>query len=323
MIVYIPIDRKDIFFHNVYYTESEQFMAHAQERIPRKGGTTYSPRKGGERRLPTTRRAISCMPSISNYTQLWAGMQINSTIDYKGAIRYTVKMHIEFYPASEHAEIIVPVPKPAKNIIPNWYKDIKGSNDIKFRDDGANDSEAGIKRCMPFFDGLTSGYIQESWTDIYIKRVGDNIQYSFPQGPTIIELRDSPSIHIPDQYYNLEFVWKMQWLPKMPKGWSMFFTSPNNRIDLPFRSFDGIIDSDNYYNCGSDGGNYPFLINKGFEGLIPAGTPMYQMIPIKRESWTSSHTEYNFKKSAKALSLVKRHIFSGYKKECWNRKDYA
>ena len=76
MIVYIPIDRKDIFFHNVYYTESEQFMAHAQERIPRKGGTTYSPRKGGERRLPTTRRAISCMPSISNYTQLWAGMQI-------------------------------------------------------------------------------------------------------------------------------------------------------------------------------------------------------------------------------------------------------
>ena len=70
MIVYISMNGENIILvHNVYYTESEQFMAHAQERIPRKGGTTCSPRKGGERRLPTTLQRASCMPSMYKYSK--------------------------------------------------------------------------------------------------------------------------------------------------------------------------------------------------------------------------------------------------------------
>jgi hypothetical protein len=64
----------------VYYTESGQFIAHAQERIPRKGGTTCSARKGAERRLPTTQRAISCMPSIYKYSKGMGVCQIGAGI---------------------------------------------------------------------------------------------------------------------------------------------------------------------------------------------------------------------------------------------------
>jgi hypothetical protein len=34
-------------------------------------------------------------------------------------------------------------------------------------------------------------------------------------------------------------------------------------------------------------GNIPFFIKEGFSGVIPKGTPIAQVIPFKRESWTS------------------------------------
>ena len=43
----------------------------------------------------------------------------------------------------------------------------------------------------------------------------------------------------------------------------------------------GIIDSDKY----SSPGNLPFFIKEGFTGMIPAGTPYLQIVPIKRSSW--------------------------------------
>jgi hypothetical protein len=42
LIIYIPIDREDIFFHNTYYTEREPFnlMLRRRGNNPRKGGLT-------------------------------------------------------------------------------------------------------------------------------------------------------------------------------------------------------------------------------------------------------------------------------------------
>ena len=54
--------------------------------------------------------------------------------------------------------------------------------------------------------------------------------------------------------------------------------SPINRFDLPFLSISGFIDCNYGFSLA---GNMPFFIKKGFEGVIPAGTPYMQIIPIK------------------------------------------
>jgi hypothetical protein len=49
-----------------------------------------------------------------------------------------------------------------------------------------------------------------------------------------------------------------------------------------FTVLEGFVDTDAY----SAPVNFPFVLNDiDFEGLIPAGTPMVQVIPIKRDSW--------------------------------------
>ncbi len=122
-------------------------------------------------------------------------------------------------------------------------------------------------------------------------------------------------------FYPLEFIWKIHWMPKLPKGWSALMTSPSNRLDLPFRAFTGIVDSDLFYGMGfNEGGNFPFYINKDFEGIIPIGTPMYQIIPFKRENWKSTVLKYNQEDSLKKYRNVRRHFANGYRKEHWQKK---
>lgn len=231
-------------------------------------------------------------------------------------------MNIEFYPDSKLTEQVVPFPKPAKLYIPDWYKDIKKNEEKEIIPDGRVIDDWGIKRCMPFFDGLTAGYIQESWTDIYIKKEEDGVVFSYPHGPSIIDVRKQASVPVPKGFYDIEFIWKMHWLPKLPKGWSALITSPFNRTDLPYMSLTGIIDSDLLYINGDTGGNYPFFIQDGFEGIIPAGSPLYQIIPIKRESWKSSAQKFDVDKSVKKVHEYKKYIYYGYKRVFWQKKSY-
>jgi hypothetical protein len=112
-------------------------------------------------------------------------------------------------------------------------------------------------------------------------------------------------------------------MPKLPKGWSALITSPNNRFDLPFRATTGIVDSDLFYGMSAgQGGNYPFYLNKGFEGIIPVGTPMYQIIPFKRENWKSTQLKYDEEDAIKKHTNIRRHFVSGYKKEYWQKKTF-
>ncbi len=237
---------------------------------------------------------------------------------------YTKSMKIEFVPSGKEAELLVPSPKPAKAYIPDWYKKIRPTDGIAMNhQDHMKEDFGAIKRCMPFFDALNQGYIQETWTEIYIKNNEDgHLAYAFPSGPNIVEMR-KPSLEIPEMFYPFEFAWKIHWMPKLPKGWSALITSPNNRFDLPFRATTGIVDSDLFYGMSAgQGGNYPFYLNKGFEGIIPVGTPMYQIIPFKRENWKSTQLKYDEEDAIKKHTNIRRHFVSGYKKEYWQKKTF-
>ena len=70
-------------------------------------------------------------------------------------------------------------------------------------------------------------------------------------------------------------------------------------------------------------GQYPFYINKDFEGLIPAGTPMYQMIPFKRESWTSGCLEFDATTNERNTRTMKNKFWGTYKQNFWQKKNFS
>jgi hypothetical protein len=230
-------------------------------------------------------------------------------------------MKIEFIPSDENAQYIIPSPKPAKNYIPKWYKNLpsQGNASVEFAPD--HTLERNVKKCLPFFDAMTAGYIQEAWCDIHF-RVNEfnEFEYNTSSDIEIIRIRNKTSVEIPDKFYPLEFTWVVPWIPKTPKGWSILITDPLNSLDRPFVTTSGLVDSDNFFHAPN--GSAPFYIYKNFNGFIEKGTPLFQMIPIKRESWNSDLKEYDRIEVKKREYFLKTKFQNIYRKNFWQKKEY-
>jgi hypothetical protein len=227
---------------------------------------------------------------------------------------------VKFVPKSYEAELLVPKPLPANKYMPDWYKKMPVFKNNKIEIDSFNGrANLTAKACVPFSDSFSMGYIVETWCDINIESGEDeeSINYAYSSSPQIIEHRDSTTNNWSDSYYKMDFAWKLQWIPQLPSGYSMLYTHPFNRPELPFLSLTGIVDSDRFNYEG--GANHPFLIKKGFSGIIPAGTPFLQMIPFKRDNWASEFEDHNEKNQLKAI-LPRKYFWGGYKKMFWNKK---
>ena len=240
---------------------------------------------------------------------------------------YALKNKVVFNPTSKMAELSVPPPKPARNYLPEWYKKMNAFDTKKPEFNEYGGVNFNVKMCMPFADSFSAGYIQESWQDIYIEseQLEDgsfNIKYFYPTKPEIISYRNEVSIPTSDKFYNAEFVFHPAWVPELPSGWSMLYVNPFNRMDLPFNFLSGIVDADKFKQSEYKS-NIPFYINKPFSGLVPKGTPLIQMIPIKRESWSSEISSFNENEQAKITEKVRQHFWGGYKKMFWQKKEYS
>ena len=209
--------------------------------------------------------------------------------------------------------------EPIKKAIPDWYKKIKSDFDNK----NFSSVGKGIKYCMPFLDSLTTGYYIPMPCDVYVEKIGEN-DYKFSWGDPDISVADireqAPNITVPHPagYSDRHYIWRTPISIKLPPGYSAIYTHPLNRFDLPFITLSGIID----FDVSIAGGNIPFFIKDGFEGLIPAGTPIIQVIPFKRESWQSKKDPKVLQES---LMIRRKSIFSlsgFYKNNLWSRKSY-
>jgi hypothetical protein len=231
-------------------------------------------------------------------------------------------MNINFLPFSKDIEELVPPPVPSKITIPRWYKEKPNFslNNVTF-DDAGKIENLELKQCMPFLDSLMTGYTQLTWVDIYVKKENDKLILRTASGPDIVHVREKNNLPIDkNEYYDTEFIWQIPYSPKTPKGYSTIFTHPFNRFDLPFTTLTGIVDTDDFYHVPN--GNYPFYIKNGFEGIIPAGTPMYQMIPLKRENWESNFEQFNeIEKSKRHYVFISRFV-NTYKQDFWKKKKY-
>lgn len=174
-------------------------------------------------------------------------------------------------------------PKPASACVPEWYKNLDSYIDAKKHPIGIGGTSATVKRCMPLFDSIVAGYILFTPVDVYVSQRDGEPWFEWPSF-NIIQfnpVHQAPTHPDRNDHKTLYPKWINPWSIKTEPGYSVLFVKPFHR-ESAFTIFPGIVDTDTYYSPV----NFPFVLNDvNYEGLIPAGTPMVQVIPFKRESW--------------------------------------
>jgi len=225
---------------------------------------------------------------------------------------------IKFF--SEHE--FLDMPSPARKHIPEWYKKAEKYTGGKPHINHPQDiGRSTIKACTPFLESYTNGYIIELWQDIEVIYLQGAPLINWNTKPDVIEARDLSSLQgfpIGEESANYSFAWKSPFMIKTPKNYSILVSHPFNRLDLPFTTLTGIVDSDTTVT----GGNIPFMLKKGFEGIIPKGTPIAQIIPFKRNSWESEKDSSLLKESKRLTSIYRSSVSGVYKKIAWHKKEY-
>jgi len=203
---------------------------------------------------------------------------------------------IEFSPIIANSDLItanVDPPITAKNVIPNWFKNIPRYSDgsKKLRTDDMSHNLT-LRHCSPFLDAFCSGYVMTTWTDIHFTRQKDGstlISYGNNElcrkidPPLLYQAGVNTYVKGPLGYTDFIFAWKTYWRVRTPKGVSCLFTQPMNRPDLPFITLSGVIETDSW--TGSDVLNV--CMKDDFEGTISKGTPFVQIVPFIRSDWDS------------------------------------
>lgn len=200
---------------------------------------------------------------------------------------------IEFLCADEDYGII-PQPYPSSKHIPDWFKALPS------RIEGPSDFDnATIKRCSPFLDTMTIGYIIPLAADIYITTNEDSshvsYEWKFPKNmienhnPDQVSSPKSPNTWVGNKPPMKFLNW---WMIKTPPDYSLLFVPPLNRPDPRFTCFSGIVDYP-YYEL--EYVNFPFIFNQpNFTGTLEAGTPLVQVIPFKKDQLLTKHRSRPF-----------------------------
>jgi hypothetical protein len=210
-------------------------------------------------------------------------------------------------------------PIPASSLIPEWYKKTESYLNKEKVPNGKGGNNSTIKRCMPVFDAIVSGYLLLLPADVYV---------SFKEEESVFQWSDFDLIsfhpleqgHLhPVQNGNPFPKFINPWAIKTPKGYSTLFTHPMHHA-LPFTTLPGVVDTDKY----TAPVNIIFALNDPkWEGLIPKGTPIAQVIPFKRENWKKNiGGQKELEQQFKVSSELNTKFFDRYKNMFRSHKEY-
>jgi hypothetical protein len=224
-------------------------------------------------------------------------------------ITFTNVLGLDFFP-----------PKPAVKEVPDWYRNTPEyvNNETK-KITTPGSSPHTIKKCMPVFDAITSGYILYTQVDIQVAEENDLPFYTWSdQGAIAFHPNQQASFH-PLENGAPYPKWINPYAISTPPGYSVLFMQPMHRESI-FTILPGIVDTDKYKGTV----NFPFVLNDvKWRGLIPAGTPMAQVIPFKRESWEHKiGSDKERIEQEKVIRKLKTLFFNSYKRQFWSRKEY-
>jgi hypothetical protein len=149
-----------------------------------------------------------------------------------------------------------------------------------------------VKRCPPFVDAMRAGFLIPLMCDVTVEKGEFLWDNALPPGGSAPYVRSPIGFHDPSQvrgsplFRDDRFVIKFHnlWTIEAPEGYALFFTHPANRFDLPFTTLTGLVDGDRYHDNWI---HFPAYWHDGaFSGVLPRGTPIAQVVPVKRESWS-------------------------------------
>ena len=184
-------------------------------------------------------------------------------------------------------EAVLPRPIPAVRGLPDWFKAMpqKAVSSL------SHDQQFTVKKCPPFVDAMTYGFLMPLVADLRIedgafawdREVPGGALTSYPRSP--IDFHDACQVTGTPFFDDDRFVVKFNnfWTIELPPGYSLLVTHPFNRPDLPFVTLTGLIDADLYRDNFI---HFPaHWRDADFNGVLPQGTPVAQCVPIKRETW--------------------------------------
>lgn len=189
------------------------------------------------------------------------------------------KPGIEFLCRPEDAGVLAP-PTPAREVMPSWFKRLPAV------DRGHLTPTSGgltVKRCMPFVDALSAGWILPLVATVRLEILDDgrtvNSGWEFDR-----EMVSNHGTHQvagnpreprpPCKFHNY-------WTIRTPPGWSCLFVPPLNRRNEVVEVVAGVVDTDSYASLI----HFPFFaVAADGVYVLEKGTPLVQVIPFKRDT---------------------------------------
>lgn len=215
---------------------------------------------------------------------------------------------IEFHtPAATFDKI--PHPYPASRHVPEWLKQMP--TDLA---DGGT-----VKRCPPFITAMTAGYIIPAPHDMWFEMSSQGEVKAYCDQKIV-------SKHVAEQYRGAPFAaspvlkFLNPWIVVTPPEYACMITGPVNRFEVPLMPLTGIVETGTYYKevqlpmvC---------LLSPGQSFALPRGAPLIQVIPFKRDSWTSRSGFIDMPRRDKQQQgfIADPHE---YKKQYWRKLEFS
>ena len=210
------------------------------------------------------------------------------------------------------------LPKPAKNFIPKWFKDMPRQ---------INDAVT-VKQCPSFPDYFSQGYIIPMWTDVKLKSDVDSWSWETPIDKV------SWNHHGSDQFLNHtkasfngvegQFVFKAicPWRIITPPGWSVLQLPLFYHFNKEWSVLPGVIDTDIH----SEINQQVLYHGNGKEVMIKCGDPFVLYIPFKRSNKLKHEIRYKTPEDSKkfekdVLQIRKSFIPNGSYREMQRKRD--
>ncbi len=192
----------------------------------------------------------------------------------------------------ESFEVFRPVA--AKDLQPDWWKK------QKIRVDQRGRTTQTIRSCPSMQDWLTMGYYIVATQDIPVR---NGVKWEYPDGGERFTTEQNspqfsqshPSSQLADvvEYLGEDgpvkdaFKISSYWNMKTPEGYSVLFLDPFMFQNKYFACWQGVIDTDGF-NVNLDNAQIIFYPRVNHSFTIPAGTPLVQIFPFKRDEWHST-----------------------------------
>ncbi len=175
-------------------------------------------------------------------------------------------------------EGVIAPPVPAKAALPAWFRQLPGIDSDQL---SATNNALTIKRCMPFLDAMTAGWVipLAATVRLEISNGGGEVTAGWEFDRTMVSNHGAHQVSGHPRSPRPPMKFHNYWTIRTAPGWSVLVMPALNRPSAVVEVLSGVVDTDGYTSPI----NFPFVAI-GTDGVhtLTQGTPLVQVIPFRR-----------------------------------------